>query len=100
MSRFVSLLTVHNELRRRQPSLLPRLYRPFPWDRQAEHAPGDDQLCWQPVFQSDGGSIVGRLNEALILSVADLAGIPLDPEAVRRSPPCARSSRIRSSGWS
>jgi alpha-ketoglutarate-dependent taurine dioxygenase len=82
MSRFVSLLTVHNELRRRQPSLLPRLYRPFPWDRQAEHAPGDGQLCWQPVFQSDAGSVVGRLNEALILSGADLAGIPLDLEAV------------------
>ena len=41
VSRFVSLCTVHNELRRRHPDLLPRLYRPFPWDRQAEHAPGD-----------------------------------------------------------
>src|SRR2546426_1120430 len=35
VSRFVSLCSVHNELRRRHPERLARLYRPFPWDRQA-----------------------------------------------------------------
>ena len=38
LSRVVSLCTVHNELRRCHPDLLARLYRPFWWDRQAEHA--------------------------------------------------------------
>ena len=51
VSRFVSLLTVHNELRRRHPELLPQLYRAFPWDRQAEHAPDDRKTGAQPIFQ-------------------------------------------------
>src|SRR5215470_13555821 len=38
VSRFVSLVSVHNEMARRHTALLARLYRPVPWDRQAEHA--------------------------------------------------------------
>jgi alpha-ketoglutarate-dependent taurine dioxygenase len=78
VSRFVSLRTVHNELRRRHPDLLPRLYRPFPWDRQAEHAPEDSKVGAQPLFQYDGRSFVGRFNERLIEAGAELAGEPLD----------------------
>lgn len=80
VSRFVSLLTVHNELRRRTPALLRRLYRPFPWDRQGEHAPGDGKVGAQPVFQWDGRALVGRFNERLIETGAELAGVPLDPQ--------------------
>ena len=32
----------------------------------AEHAPGDSKAGWQPIFQSDGRSFVGRFNERLI----------------------------------
>lgn len=80
VSRFLSLATVHNELRRRYPDLLPRLYRPFPWDRQAEHAPGDAKVSQQPVFQFDGRDLVARYNEALILNAEALTGVPLDAE--------------------
>ncbi len=80
VSRFVSLVTVHNELRRRHPDLLPRLYRPFPWDRQGEHAPGDAKVFWQPVFQYDGRDLLARYNEGLILNAEALMGTPLDPE--------------------
>jgi alpha-ketoglutarate-dependent taurine dioxygenase len=80
VSRFVSLCTVHNELRRRHPELLPRLYRAYPWDRQAEHAPGDPKTGAQPIFQHDGRSLVGRFNERLIEAGAELAGEPLDAE--------------------
>ena len=80
VSRFVSFGTVHNEIRRRHPRLLPRLYRPFPWDRQAEHAPGDAKAGAQPVFQYDGRALVGRFNERLIETGAELAGAPLDAE--------------------
>jgi alpha-ketoglutarate-dependent taurine dioxygenase len=80
VSRFVSFGTVHNEIRRRYPRLLPRLYRPFPWDRQAEHAPGDARAGAQPVFQYDGRALVGRFNERLIETGAVLAGEPLDAE--------------------
>jgi alpha-ketoglutarate-dependent taurine dioxygenase len=81
VSRFVSLCTVHNELRRRHPRLLSRLYRPFPWDRQAEHAPGDAKTGAQPVFQYDGRAFVGRFNERLIETGAELTGTPLDAES-------------------
>src|SRR5437773_6379946 len=50
VSRFVSLCSVHNELRRRHPERLARLYRPFPWDRQAEHGPSDGQTTRRPIF--------------------------------------------------
>jgi alpha-ketoglutarate-dependent taurine dioxygenase len=80
VSQVVSLATVHNELRRRRPDLLPRLYRPFPWDRQAEHAPGDDKVAWQPVFHSDGRDLVARYNETLVGNAETLTGAPLDRE--------------------
>jgi alpha-ketoglutarate-dependent taurine dioxygenase len=80
VSRFLSLVTVHHRLRRAHPDLLPRLYRPFPWDRQAEHAPGDATVAWQPVFRSDGQRLLGRCNESLIRTGAELAGAPLDAE--------------------
>ena len=50
VSKFVSLVSVHNELRRRHPQLLARLYRAVPWDRQAEHAPGDEKVSRRPIF--------------------------------------------------
>src|SRR2546426_7433341 len=80
VSQVVSLATVHNELQRRHPDLLPRFYRPFPWDRQAEHAPGDDKVAWQPMFRSDGRDLVARHNEALVVNAEALTGTPLDPE--------------------
>jgi alpha-ketoglutarate-dependent taurine dioxygenase len=80
VSRFVSLCTVHNELRRRHPDLLPRLYQPYPWDRQAEHAPDDSKTGAQPIFQYDGRSFVGRFNERLIEAGAELDGESLDSQ--------------------
>ena len=80
VSRFVSLCGVHNELRHRHGDLLPRLYRPFPWDRQAEHAPDDTKTALCPIFHYDGQTLLARFNEKLISSGADLAGDPLDDE--------------------
>jgi hypothetical protein len=80
VSRFVSLCSVHNELRRRHADLVPRLYRPFPWDRQAEHGPDDAKISRRAIFQYDGQSLLGCFNEKLIGSGADLADEPLDGE--------------------
>ena len=80
VSRFVSLGTVHNELRRRHPKLLSRLYRPFPWDRQAEHAPGEAKTSRRPVFRLDGDQWIASYNERLIANGAKLTGEPLDAE--------------------
>lgn len=81
VSRFVSLGAVHNELRRRHPEVLPRLYRPFPWDRQAEHAPEDPKFTRRPVFALEGGRWSAVYNERLIRTGAELAGEALDAEA-------------------
>jgi alpha-ketoglutarate-dependent taurine dioxygenase len=80
VSRFVSLVSVHNEMARRHPALLARLYRPVPWDRQAEHAPGDEKITRRPVFQYDGGAFMACVNEKLIETGAELAGEPLEAE--------------------
>jgi alpha-ketoglutarate-dependent taurine dioxygenase len=80
VSRFVSLCTVHNELRRHHPALLPRLYQSFPWDRQAEHAPDDAKTSPRPIFQNDDGHLHARFNEKLIATGSELTGRPLDAE--------------------
>ena len=80
VSRFVSLVSVHNELARHHPTLLARLYRAFPWDRQAEHAPEDDKVTRRPVFQYDGRTFMACVNEKLVETGAELAAEPLDTE--------------------
>jgi alpha-ketoglutarate-dependent taurine dioxygenase len=80
ISRFVSLVTVHNELRRHHPALLARLYRPFAWNRQAEHGDGDPPVAHQPVFEHDGRTLIGRYFEDYVVSGSELAGESLDDE--------------------
>jgi alpha-ketoglutarate-dependent taurine dioxygenase len=80
ISRFVSLVTVHDELRRRHPDLLARLYRPFAWNRQAEHGEGDPPFARKPVFEHDGRALIGRYFEDYVVSGSELAGEPLDDE--------------------
>ena len=79
VSRFASLVTAHNVLRRTRPDLLARLYRPFPWDRQGEHAPDAPRVSWQPVFEY-GGTLAARYYEDYIVNGYRLAGHQLDYE--------------------
>jgi alpha-ketoglutarate-dependent taurine dioxygenase len=79
ISRFVSLVTAHNEMARRFPELLPRLYQPFAWDRQAEHAPGATPFARHPVYAHDGtGTLLARYYEDYVHNGQKLAGEPLD----------------------
>ena len=80
VSRFVSLYTVHNELRRREPRLLERLYRPFCWDRQAEHPDGEEKFSRRPVFRWTDGRLVARYYDGLIANGQELAGEALDAD--------------------
>jgi Taurine catabolism dioxygenase TauD, TfdA family len=77
-SRYTSLLTAHNELRTRHPELLPRLYQPFYWDRQAEHGPADSKFATHPVFAFDGRTLSARYYEDYVVKGYALAGEPLD----------------------
>jgi len=80
ISRFCSLYTVHNEMRRRYPRLLPRLYRPFYYDRQAEHSPADPKVSWTPCFAWRDGKLRARFSPSLVRRGHDLMASPLDPE--------------------
>ena len=80
VSRIVSLVSAHNEIRRRRPEVLPRLYQPFYFDRQREHAPGDTMVTHHPIFEVDAGRLHGRLSRFQVRNGQALAGVPLDAE--------------------
>ena len=82
MSRFVSLVTAHEKLRAEHPDLLDRLYQPFWWDRQAEHAPDDRKISRHPVFEHDGGGLGARYYEDYVVKGHTLSGEPLDVQGV------------------
>jgi alpha-ketoglutarate-dependent taurine dioxygenase len=81
ISRFCSLYTVHNEMLRRYPRELARLYRPFYYDRQAEHAPGAPKVAWTPSLRFEGGRLRARFAPFLIRKGYALMETPLDAEA-------------------
>lgn len=60
VSRVASLTTVHNILRETAPQHLARLYRPFWWDRQAEHGADERPASWLPVFEPEGETVSVR----------------------------------------
>src|SRR5215831_11888069 len=80
VSRIVSLVSAHNEIRRRRPEVLPRLYQPFYFDRQREHAPDDIMVTHHPIFEVDAGRLHGRLSCFQVRNGQALAGVPLDAE--------------------
>lgn len=83
LSRVVSFAAAHNEMRCRHPDLLPRLYRPFYFDRQREHAPGDLMVTHHPMFAVEGGRLTARLSRFQVMNGQALAGVPLDEEGRR-----------------
>src|SRR5262245_9097484 len=79
LSRFASLVTAHDELARTRADLLARLYEPFAWDRQAEHAPDAPRFARRPVFAREAdGRLLARWYEDYIVNGHRLAGEPLD----------------------
>ena len=80
ISRFCSIHTILERLRERHPKLLQRLYRPFYYDRQAEHAPDAPKVTYAPALAWEDGRLHGRLNNNLIRKGHELAGQPLDAE--------------------
>ena len=54
ISHVISFYTVHNELLRTHPEVLPRLYQPFWFDRQKEYGPEDPHVIREPMFSYDG----------------------------------------------
>jgi alpha-ketoglutarate-dependent taurine dioxygenase len=77
VSRIVSLVSAHNEMRR-HPELLARLYQPFYFDRQREHAPNDAMVTRHPIFEVDAERLHGRLSRFQVRNGQALAGETLD----------------------
>jgi alpha-ketoglutarate-dependent taurine dioxygenase len=78
VSRVVSFETAHNLMQERHPELLERLFRPYRFDRQREHAAGAEMTISRPVFALEGGRLKSRLSRYLIEQGYDLAGERLD----------------------
>lgn len=80
VSRFCSLVSVHERLRTRHPRALARLYRPLLWNRQGEHAPGAPEVACAPMFQTDGRNLRVRANASLVRKGYERAEIEMDGE--------------------
>ena len=80
ISRFCSLYTVHNEMRRRYPRELARLYRPMYYDRQAEHAPDAPRVSWTPCFTYRDGRLAARFSPGLVKKGYALMETAMDAE--------------------
>lgn len=78
VSGLVSFYAAHNEMRRRHPDLLPRLYEDFIFDRQREHAPDDPKTLRHPMFEWHNKRLVARLSRFQVLNGHKLAGEDLD----------------------
>jgi alpha-ketoglutarate-dependent taurine dioxygenase len=80
VSSIVSFATAHEEMRKRYPDLLPRLYQPFYFDRQREHAPDDVMTTHHPMFENQDGRLVARLSRFQVKNGHKIAGVALDPQ--------------------
>ena len=85
-SRVASFHTLHNILRERHPEVLPRLYRPFWFDRQREFHAGEPEVFAAPVF-TDGGELRARFSAHQIRGGYALRGEPSTTKEPPRSLP-------------
>ena len=80
ISAIVSFATAHNAMLEQHPRSLRRLYAPFLFDRQREHAPGDAMVLRHPLFEYDGAELTARLSRFQVRNGHALAASPLDAE--------------------
>lgn len=78
-SGIVSFASVFNRLLDEAPQVIPRLYQPFYFDRQNEHAPGESPISQSPVLTNDGDSVAIRVSMRLIPQGYAVAGVAMDP---------------------
>ena len=78
ISRIVSFETAKRMLQDRNPDLVTRLYEPFLFDRQREHAPDDQKWIENPIFADVNGKLHVRLSAYLVRQGYELAGKQID----------------------
>ncbi len=84
LSTIVSSMAVHNEMARRRPDLLERLYRPFPTDRRGEVPEGKGPFYEAPVFNEHDGPKGQYLS--VLYSRLHIGSAQRFPEARRLTP--------------
>jgi hypothetical protein len=80
MSRVMSFATVHNALLERYRDILPRLYKPFFFDRQREFHPGETPTFSAPILTNDGERLRARMSLHQIRGGYALRGEKMDNE--------------------
>src|SRR5258707_2012118 len=73
-----SFAAAHEEMRQHHPDLLARLYQPFYFDRQREHAPDDVMTTYHPMFERQDGRLIARLSHFQVKNGHKLAGVEID----------------------
>lgn len=82
ISSIVSFYSVYNEMLASHRGLVERLYRPYLFDRQREHAPDEPKVLSHPLFQLEGEKLVCRLSHRHVVNGYRMAGHELDAEGL------------------
>jgi alpha-ketoglutarate-dependent taurine dioxygenase len=81
ISQVLSVATVHQALAEHFPELMDRLYRPFWYDRHAEHQPDEPTTFAAPIFERGAdGMVKARLALSEIFAGYELRGERMDNE--------------------
>ena len=78
MSGIVNFGWALEAMREHYPDLVERLFEPFYFDRQREHADGDVMVCRHPLFERDGEQLIARLSHRQVVNGYALADEPFD----------------------
>ena len=74
----ISFPAAHNKMLERYPDLLERLYEPFYFDRQQEHAPEDTPISRAPIFRYDGEILHTQFADMLVYAGYEVAREKID----------------------
>lgn len=77
--KFVSAYSLHNNILREHPRLLPTLYEPFHFDKRGDVKPGESPTTLAPVFTYDGRELTFRYLRDYIDGGHERVGLPLTP---------------------
>lgn len=79
ISSIVSFHTAYNAMLRKHPDLVDRLFAPYLFDRNKEHAPDAPSVISHPLLQVQDGLLAARLSHRHVINGYRMAGITLDP---------------------
>jgi hypothetical protein len=78
ISGIVSFESVYNKLLDEYREILERLYQPFHFDRQMEHAPDEDRVSLKPIFEVEGDALNVNFSPRLVEHGYQMKGEELD----------------------